>query len=184
MTIALPRPASANLFIAIYEAIMRLADHAVARYSAPSCRSSAPVHAFCWLVALATTLAGDRTYLRAPKPPAAEPTPAPKRTRPARYRPYDDDARERAQIGRIRLAFATVPLGQLAERIARRLGLRPEDELWPRDLAQITQTPAEFVAEAPCEAEPKTTPQPPSTTPQPTTIKRPARPIPHGVNSS
>jgi hypothetical protein len=181
MTIALPRPASANLVIAIYEAILRLADHAVARYSAPSCRSSAPAHAFCWLVALATTLAGDRAYLRAPKLPA-EPNPAPKRTRPARHRPYDDDTRERAQIGRIRHAFATVPLGVLAERIARRLGLRPEDELWPRDITHITQTPAEFVAEAP--PEPQTTPQPPSTTAQPTAAKHRSRPVPRRVNSS
>jgi hypothetical protein len=187
MTTALPRPARFTLFTGLCDAIHRLARHAVALYSAPTCRTTAPAHAFCWLVALASVLAGDRFYLPTPKRPQPDPAPTKRPQRFSRHRPYTDDDRERAQIGRIRHAFATVPLGALTERIARRLGLAPEHELWPHGLAHITQTTVEFVA--PPQTEAQTPPQPPAPqppkrrSPQPT-AKRPGKPIPRGVNSS
>jgi hypothetical protein len=107
-------------------------------------------NALNWLIALHRTLAGDSFYL--PPPRDAAPQPKPNKPRPtaatrARPLPRTEQDRARAQLRRIRHTFATQPTGLIAERIAKRLGLRRDDGLWPHELASITQTPAEFRAQ-------------------------------------
>jgi hypothetical protein len=120
----------------------------IARRNLPAARTRVS-HALNWLIALHRTLAGDRLYL--PATPIAQPptqpraTPAPKPRAPRRA-PTERD-RECAQLARIRRAFATLPTGLIAERIAARLGLRRGDGLWPHELTGITQTPAQLRAE-------------------------------------
>jgi hypothetical protein len=141
-------------FAHIWDALLRLAQHAADYVNTirttpreeHRARFTAPINAFCWLVALTHTLAGDRSWLDATiRAPSANPG-AQSRTRPGRFRPSTEQDCERAQRRRIRIAFNTQPLGVIAERIAHRLGLRPTDPLWPHDLAAITKTPAQLVA--------------------------------------
>jgi hypothetical protein len=153
-----PLAPAADPFAPIGDVILRLAQYATELYTrlptpAPA-RPTTPrdppgarraISAFLWLVALATTLAGDRTYLPLPKREPANPAPAKKKTRPHSFRPRTEDDRERELNRRIRHVFATVPLGIVAERIARRLGLSQNDPLWPSELSAITATPAVFL---------------------------------------
>jgi hypothetical protein len=106
-------------------------------------------NALNWLIALHRTLAGDSFYLTLARDPAPNPKPA--KPRPAattRAKPLSrtQQDRDRAQLRRMRYVFTTQPTGLIAERIAKRLGLRRNDGLWPHELAGITQTPAEFRA--------------------------------------
>jgi hypothetical protein len=147
-------PASAYPFAPVWAVVERLATYAAALYTKltaanppatprnPRAASKRALSAFFWLVALGTTLAGDRTYLPVARKPRAVPA-AKTRARPAR--PYSVDDRERDERRRIRKAFATLPLGIVAERIARRLGLTEADPLWPHELAKISQTTVEYL---------------------------------------
>jgi hypothetical protein len=150
-----PLAAPALPFAPIWRVVGRLADYATSLYTTlttpdanppsrnPAAAANRALNAFFWLVALATTLAGDRDYLPIPQRERTTPT-APPRKRA--FRPYNEDARARDQRRRIRHAFKTLPLNVLAERIALRLGLTPADDLWPRELADLTQTPAALFA--------------------------------------
>jgi hypothetical protein len=153
-----PLAPAADPFASIGAVILRLAQCATELYTRlttptadrPTTPRNPPgaqraVSAFLWLVALATTLAGDRTYLPLPPREPANPVPAKKKSRPHSFRPRTEDDRERELNRRIRHVFATVPLGIVAERIARRLGLTQSDALWPHELKAITQTPAVFL---------------------------------------
>jgi hypothetical protein len=103
--------------------------------------------AFGWAVALARTMAGDFTYLRNEfprRPKAPNQTQAPRRNPPKTPRgkiPYD---RDRAFVRHIRHTFQTRPIKQIARRICAAIGVREGRDLWPKDLVQMDETPAQW----------------------------------------
>jgi hypothetical protein len=157
-------PEPAGPFAQVWTVVGRLAEYATTLYitlttpSAPPLAANLPnpkaaanraLGAFLWLVALATTIAGDRSYMPIPRPDPSDDTKPAKKSRPQTFRPRTEDDRERDLRRRIRHAFATQPPGVVAERIARRLGLTSASQIWPHELTTVTQTPAEYFAHLP-----------------------------------
>jgi hypothetical protein len=135
---------------------------AIARRTSIERARTRVISAYTWLVALGRTLAGDQFYLltRAAPTRAPQPTPAaPKSAAP--HCPRSEADRERAALLHMRKTFATVPTGRIVERLARRLGLTPDDELWPHRLIGIAKTPADFAASTRAVTEPMENEPPP-----------------------
>jgi hypothetical protein len=154
------------LLTTLADAFLSLAALAAERCKAFARRPAATsaLNAFVWLTALMCALAGDQDYFPTPKPPRQGPPP-PSHASSARKRTHTAGDNDAAQLRRIRHAFATVPLGVIAARIARRLGLRPGDDLWPDALTKITQTPAQLFAPKPAAPPPAPQAKPPGRKP-------------------
>ena len=157
-TITAPSPA--RQFQRAINTMLELARELLARLT-PQAAAPEPLppkaarvdSALQWIIALARTLAGDRTYLRPYRLPRLKPFPAlcaklraccglPPVPKPT------EASRAAARLNYMRRVFATEPTGKIAARLARRIGIKRTSENWPADLVAIQETPVEWARRA------------------------------------
>ena len=134
------------------ELLARLTPQAAAPEPLPP-KAARAESALQWIIALARTLAGDRTYLRPYRLPRLKPFPALCAGLRARCgvppSPKPTEAtRAAARLTYMCRVFATEPTGKIAARLARRVGIKRTSENWPADLVAIQETPVEWARRA------------------------------------